>query len=250
MSKVQYITTEGIEAIKVNFAVYKPYFLEESNDKLLATLLQKNWLRQTNIEFNPSGMDLESEPAISDRKNVEFMYESLKNLPPSYASDERFWVGLIATDAWNFVKYRRKEELLSGDNEKIKNSFLFTRGIKRSNFINCLSRLWWAGKLCYDPDSSNHYWAADLICGSAFASNMVLLSSSNVTANKHVFLGLIDCLAKRQESGETIGRYHYVNALRYLNSLGGSFLLDTISREEIVKIVNEGLMIYGTNQPA
>jgi len=152
-------------------------------------------------------------------------------------------------DAWGFIKYRRKDELSSGDSEKIKTSFFFTRGIKRSNFINCLSRLWWAGKLCYDPDSINHYRAADLICGSAFASNMVLLSSSNVTANKHVFLGLIDCLIKRRDAGETIGRYHYVNALRYLNSLGGSFLLDTIPREEIARIVDEGLMIYGTEQP-
>jgi len=249
MSKIQYITTEGLETIKVNFPVYKPYFLEESNDHLLGTLLQKNWLRQTNIEFDPSGMDIESESSVSDRKNLEYVYEKLKDLPASYASDERFWVGLIVTDAWKYVKYRRKDELLSGDNEKVKTSFLFSRGIKRSNYINCLSRLWWAGKLCYDPDDNYHYKAADLICSSAFASNMVLLSSSNVTANKKVFLGLIDCLLKRQDSGESIKRYHYVNALRYLNSLGGSFLLDTFSRDEIATMVDEGLKIYGTEQP-
>lgn len=250
MRKISYLTTEAIEAFKINFSTYKHYFLNKTNDEILELCLQNNWIHETNIEWPEIKLNTSDEYAVSDRANVELLYEGLKDLPYSYATDERFWLGLIITECWDYVVYRRKTELQSGTDEEVKNSFLFTRGIKRSNYINCLSRLWWAGKLCFDSSATNHYLAADLICGTAFASNMLLLSSSNVTANSHVFLGLIDCLLARQEKGEVIGRYYYVNALRYLNSIGGTFLLDTISRDEIAEFVESGLQKLGTEQPA
>lgn len=249
MSKINYLATEAIEDFKLNFQTYKHYFLNEKNDDLLELCLQNNWLHETNIDYPRITLNMNDDYSISDRANVEILYEGMKNLPHSYATDERFWLGLIiSTDFWDYVIYRRRAELQTKKDEEVKNSFLFTRGIKRSNYINCVSRLWWAGKLCYDPDSIDHYRTADLICESAFASNMILLSSSNVTANNHVFLGIIDCLLDRQKKGEKIGRYHYVNALRYLNSIGSTFLIDTLSRQEVSHIVDTGLRKLGTKQ--
>ena len=176
MNKVHYLSTEAIEAFKSDFQTYKHYFLNEKNDDLLELCLQNNWLHETNIDYPNIILNVEDDYSVSDRINVEAMYEGLKGLPYSYATDERFWLGLIITECWDYVIYRRRNELQTRNDEEIKTSFLFTRGIKRSNYINCVSRLWWAGKLCYDSESSNHYKAADLICGSAFASNMLLLS--------------------------------------------------------------------------
>jgi hypothetical protein len=70
---------------------------------------------------------------------------------------------------------------------------------------------------------------------------MLLLSSSNMTSNRHVLHGALDCLLYRQAHGDTIERYHFVNSLKYLNSLGGVMLLDTLSRIEIAQLVNRQL---------
>ena len=249
MAKITYVSTEALEEIKLNFRTYKHYFAESSNKALLTLFEHNKWLGETNIEWPGIKLKMDELPSITDSENVRLLHSGLFDLPRSYANDERFWFGLILTDCWDYIKYRRAKELEEGTDDDIKNSYLFSRGIKRSNYINCLSRLWWAGALCYDENNNDHYEHVDLIADSAFASNMILLSSSNVTSNKNVFLGLLDCLENRKKNGEKIGRYHFVNSLRYLNSLGGSFLLDTISREEISEIVDNCLTKYGTEKP-
>ena len=82
---------------------------------------------------------------------------------------------------------------------------------------------------------------------------MVLLSSSNMTSNPTVVHGVLDCLLYRKEHGDNIERYHFVNALKYLNSLGGVMLLDTLSRAEIAELANKqlnkdfGVIVYNAS---
>lgn len=86
---------------------------------------------------------------------------------------------MLFSQFWKYVKYRRNSELNSGVEKDILNTFFFRHGTKRSCFVNCMSRLWWTGYLLYDKDSVNYYKAVDLICESAYASNIILLSSNN-----------------------------------------------------------------------
>ena len=51
---------------------------------------------------------------ISDRKNVEVLYEALRDLSPSLAADERLWSGMLFCQFWDYVKYRRRKEIESG----------------------------------------------------------------------------------------------------------------------------------------
>jgi hypothetical protein len=104
--------------------------------------------------------------------------------------------------------------------------------------MNCLSRLWWTGFLLYDKDNADHYGAVNLICDSAYASNILLFSSNNFASNKNIALGVLDCIAERKRNGEKINRYHYVEANKYLNCVGGITLLDTLTREETKELVN------------
>lgn len=178
---------------------------------------------------------------ISDRKNIEILYESLKDLHPANAIDERLWAGMLFGQFWEFVQYRRGSELKSGDRLKVLSSFLFMRGKKRSCFINCLSRLWWTGYLLYDANDSYHYKAVDLIAAKAYSSNIVLISSNNFISNKSLALGVMDSLNDRKKNGDIIERYHFVEANKYLNCLGGVILLDTLTREETKNIVDKRL---------
>ena len=116
------------------------------------------------------------------------------------------------------------------------------RGIKRSCFMNCLSRLWWTGFLLYDYDNLNHYAAVDLICENAYASTILLFSSNNFVSNKRLALGVLDCLVELKANGTAIKREHFVQSNKYLNCLGGVVLLDTLTRLEVKQIIAEHLI--------
>ena len=90
------------------------------------------------------------------------------------------------------------------------------------------------------------YKAVDLITESAYSSNIVLISSNNFVSNKNLALGVLDCISKRKQTGEKIDRYHFVEANKYINCIGGAALLDTMTREEARNLANKRLnKLYG-----
>lgn len=239
--RLKYLSVEAIDDIKVNFEQYKKHFTDSTSQWFMDLFERNGWIHDSKIECVDFAMNFDSDFSVSDRENVEIVYEALKDLRPVLASDERLWAGILFSWLWEYVQYRRKEELNSGNKRDVLNSFFFMRGIKRSCFINCLSRLWWTGYLLYDTSKSDHYAAVDLICERAYSSRIILFSSNNFVSNKNLALGVLDCIADRKAKGESIGRYHFVEANKYLNCIGGISLLDTLSRDEVNDIINKRL---------
>lgn len=239
-----YLAQEAIDDIKMNFFKYRAHFSDPTPSWFIAVFEESGWWRNSKVRYDAIDLDMSEDFNTSDRRNIERVYSGLRGLSPALAADERLWAGALFGPFWDYVRYRRGRELDGGSEQDIKNSFFFMRGTKRSCFMNCLSRLWWTGHLIYDGAAADHFHAADLLCDGAYASTVILLSSSNFMANREIALGVLDCMAARRARGERIGRYHYVEANRYLNSLGGTMLLDTIGREEVREIVDRRLDRY------
>lgn len=245
--RLVYLSQEAIDDIKINYGKYKKHFMDETNEWFLERFKKNDWMHESKIQCEDITLNMDEDYNVSDRKNVEILYEALKDLSPALASDERLWAGMLFCQFWEYVKYRRKVEIEQGTERDVLNSFLFMRGTKRSCFMNCLSRLWWTGYLLYDSSSTNHYKAVELITESAYSSNIVLISSNNFVSNKNLALGVLDCIMKRKQMGEKIGRYHFVEANKYVNCIGGIALLDSMSREEARDLANKRLnKLYGT----
>lgn len=241
-----YLSQEAIDDIKINYGKYQKHFQDESNEWFIELFKKNDWIHESKIQCNDITLNMDSDYNVSDRKNVEILYEALRDLSPSLASDERLWAGMLFCQFWDYVKYRRKKEMESRNERDVLNSFLFMRGTKRSCFVNCLSRLWWTGYLLYDSSSQEHYWAVDLITESAYSSNIVLISSSNFVSNRNLALGVLECISKRKKTGEKIGRYHFVESNKYINCIGGAALLDTMTRLEARNLANRRLdKLYG-----
>lgn len=243
---LMYLSKEAIDDIKVNYGKYKKHFQDDTNEWFMNLFQKNNWLHESKIQYKDIKLNYDADYNVSDRKNIEIVYEAMRELSPSLATDECVWAGLLFCHFWDFVKYRRAEELKNGLERDVLNSFFFMRGIKRSCFMNCLSRLWWTGYLLYDNKSQERYKAVDLICESAYSSNIILLSSNNFVSNRDLALGVLDCIAARKERGEKIGRYHFVEANKYINCIGGTCLLDTMTRKEARDLANKRLnKLYG-----
>ena len=239
--KLMYLSQEAINDIKINYKKYKAHFNDNTNEWFMNLFEKNDWIHESKIECVELELNYDPDFSISDKENIKIVYEALKDLSPSVATDERLWAGVLFGQLWKYVKYRRAAELVSGEERDVLNSFFFLRGTKRSCFMNCLSRLWWTGHLYYDKDKSNHYEAIDMICESAYASNIILLSSNNFMANKELGLGVLDSISEKKKNGNIIKRDHYVKANKYLNSVGGITLLDTLSRKDAKELIDRYL---------
>ena len=241
--RISYLTDEALATLRgqlpANLACYA------SNDQgFFADILDNidGIKMYSELDFPNFELDMTSEFSVSDPYNVRTLYTAMRNLPPSIACDERLWAGLTHGLFWDYVQYRQKDQIATGDERKIATSFFFTNGHRRSLYVNCLSRLWWAGYLTYDETNEEDPFAlTDLIAKRAFPSTITLFSSSNMTANRQIGLGVLDSINNRAQLGETIERKHFVCSLRYLNNMGGITLLDVLNRSEITRIVDEYL---------
>lgn len=240
--RLHYITSDALVDLDSNFPSYKKHYMEMDKEWFQGYFEKNGGLKESPIICDDFTLDTNNDDGKfnnSDLKNIGILYSALKDIPLSVATDERFWTGIAHNDLWDYVVVRREAEIKSGKDQDIRNSFFFTRGVKRSAHIHCLSRLWWAGHLTYDNTRSNPFELTELLCRGAFASTIMLLSSSNLTANKELILGILDSIKKRSDAGEVIKRSHFVEATKYLNSMGSVTILDTMNRKRVTELIDK-----------
>lgn len=239
MMKLEYMKREVLNDLKINYSCYEKHYLEADREWFQRYFQTNNGLKDSRIECEDFVLDMNPDYNVSDLKNVAILYSALKNLSVSDASDERLWAGVAHGQLWDYVRYRRKEKIASGNEREVKTSYFYMRGIKRSSYIHCISRLWWAGYLTYDSSRSNPFELTEILCKKAFASNIVIFSSSNLTANKELSLGILSAIKRREDKGENIKREHFVESTKYLNSMGAVTILDFLNRADVEVIIEE-----------
>ena len=242
----RFLRQATIDSLLVDFAEAKLHYRKGDQDWFLARFQAEHGLRSTRFDFPDfalscgNGEATDVEYAETDRENVRRIYTAMRDLPLAVAIDQRFWSGLAHTDFWDYVQYRRRSELAAGDDNAVKISYFFTLGPRRSAHVNCLSRLWWAGRITYDArNSRDPFELADLITERAFASTILLLSSNNFISNPALALGLLDAVKQERDDGVEIRRKHFVGPAKYLNRMGGITILDYLSREQVRTTVQE-----------
>lgn len=266
--KIEYISSEGLDTIKENQATYLPLFLEESNEALINSLRKDNFLLDSGIDCPNLNLDMTYKPEMkrheyeySDFKNIKKMHEILIKpdiIPPAIAVKEGFWAGLAITHCWDFMKFRcakyfKDEQNNSKKKKKKTNSLigaflpLSTTG-KRYAFVQCIARLYWTAQYIYDTNNEKDpFWALSKVFShTGLAGTIMPLSSSNLSANKDISLGLLDAASDFIDEGFKLKRdKHMTYSVKYLNAIGGTMLLDTFSRKEIRDLIFDRLILVG-----
>lgn len=242
----KFMKKDSIDSLLVNFDEARAHYVENDRDWFEQRLAHEHGLRDSRFEFPDfeltcgAGEGTEEEYALTDAENVRIVYDAMRDLPLATAADQRFWAGLCHTDLWDYVQYRRRKALATGKDHDIKASFFFMRGVKRSAHIHCVSRLWWAGRLSYDEENRDDPYAlSDLFTSNAFASRLMLFSSSNLTANKSTTLGILDAIQEQRDAGITLRREHFVGATKCLNRMGAITILDYLGRQRVKSIISD-----------
>lgn len=190
------------------------------------------------IEFNDFEL-VYKEGILDDYENMKIMYENLKELTDSQASDERVWSGLAHSYFWD---YMQKRWPLPQESEKqishVLNNYFFWNSTK-APFLNGLSRLWWYARYTYDEENpENRYELTKYICENDINGKIFPLLACKFATSKEVFKNIIRAVKKYEEENNVkLSRDEFGELKKYLNRLSGKIVIDILSKEELYKKV-------------
>jgi hypothetical protein len=236
---IQFIDEDALINLKENIPQLLSNFRLDSN-KWIDKFLGRNPFVDTNFQNIPDFQLSQSEekPFMTESKNVRLIYGNLNFLTNSQASDERLWAGLALGEFWDYVQYRWKiKKKCTADN--ILQHYFFNYSVRRSLTRNAIARLWWIGRLTYNPKSATPYKLTDYVCEHP---DIIMHTLERNTSNNPIIIRAFLNAIMDAETGEQLNiNTDIVGELaKYLNLLGGTYILDCLPENLIYeKILNK-----------
>lgn len=230
--KLLFVSYDNIDVIKTNLKEWADNFKLSSSEWLQNEMGNTLFSDTKFSEIPDFSLDMSSDkPFLTEAENVKRVYSNLSFLSDSQASDERLWAGLCLGPFWEYVKYRWdiNKKCTEGN---IKQHFLFGFGARRSLTRNALARLWWIGRLTYDEGNAQDPWQlTKFVCESSDYIMHILErnTSNNVTIVRPFLKAIIACRAM----GLPIDTNIVGELAKYLNLLGGIYILDCLPEQRI-----------------
>ena len=169
-------------------------------------------------------------------ENCKLMLDSLKDITPYLARDERLWVYLTHTLLLNYA--RTRWEIPVDDEKAIKHirSHFFARGARGIERGNAASRLWWMAHLCsrvkslsLDDSLKAFLFMTDVRAG--------IIERPSTCQSITVFETVIKMLKESLEGDQKLFKRNIFRPfMMELNLQGGVKLLDSLPEREIRRI--------------
>lgn len=237
--KLYYVSDEFLEKFRIEFnQKYLNYYKKLDYDSIKQIFDEPGVLIESDFEFDFTPLNLEGNTI----DNIKIIWESLKNLSPAVAANEKLWVALENTYYldYHLNDFRTSSGKLKDENYKART--IFTRSKKRSLMMNNLSILWWVAYYTYDKKQDNPYYYTEFFVRNQYRGDAIAFFSSNILSNKEMVFGILDALIElEQKNIIKINRYAFTNSNKILNQIGGVRIIDMLSREEIKKIIIDNL---------
>lgn len=229
--KIQFVSYDNIDLIKSNLSVWAERFHADSSDWLAEELEQPLFIDSKFPEIKDFVLDTSAEkPFQTDAENVKRIYENFYFLSESQASDERLWAGLCLGSFWSYAKYRWNIDAKCTA-KQITQHFFFGFGARRSLTRNALSRLWWIGRLTHDKTRRDPWELTHFVCSNA--DYIMHILERNTSNNPTIIRGFLSAVIDARTSGLRINTNIVGELAKYLNILGGVYILDCLSEQRI-----------------
>lgn len=186
---------------------------------------------ETKYSIDDFSLDMsQGKPFLTEFENVQRVYNSLSFLSGSQASDERLWAGLCINHFWKYTQYRW--DIVSNCTvDSVKQHFFFGFGARRSLTRNAISRLWWIGRLTYDPSRKDPYELTRFVCENA--DYIMHILERNTSNSPMITKAFLSALLNAREEGCIINTDTVGELSKYLNLLGGTYILDCLQESKI-----------------
>jgi len=237
--KVHFLTENALEALRTNLKGNLRHYADDTNEWIydyfgtdLPFIEYKQEFPDFKLTFNANG-----DFGKIDVNNTITLYSAMRSLTDTQATDERLWAGMCHSDFWSFLKERwqiNSYHELKDTNTMTR--YFFAHNKKRSLVTNSLAKLWWIGRLTYDESRADPFELTKYL-STDYSTKSLVIFSNNYISNSTVAIGLFSALKRLEDDGYKIkgktSRETYYEATKYLNVLGGTYILDYFTSEEI-----------------
>lgn len=248
--KARYLSERALNTLKSSLDAYLPYFAEETNEPLVAKLKED---LQTDVIFRDTGYVFPDEPLSPSKEsadelaNIVAVHRAMKELPSAVAMDERLWAGIAIDLCWSYVRERWDiPEMFAQKHKSLQNKvhehFFYMHNPRRSFTRNAISRLWWLGSLtCDESEAGDPYRRTRIV--TADLGYVVDLLERNFSNNRRISFEFVDAVEAAREEVSAEGRIILRPELRilckYLNMLGGVYILDSMPEGMIFRKIHD-----------
>ena len=236
--RIKYLTEDDLNAVKSNLSGILCDVIAEDGKSLNDFFGRDNLIKETQFEINDFKLDMsrpDGKESLTDVENIQRVYNHMKFLSDSQASDERIWAAYTFSEFLDYMRYRWKASSISD----LENRYLFGYSVQRSLFRNGVSRLWWIGRFTYDETRLDPYELTRFLCKDQdYIEN---ICGRNIFNNPNVGFATISALYDAEKAGVVVNRELVREVSRYVNLLAGTYLLETLSEEEIYQKIQNKL---------
>ena len=233
--RIEFLRENALESLRENIAHnYKSYF-NRTNEWIYEFYTDESPFVDSGIvvqDFKLAISADKNKPHTTDVENAKILYSAMVNLTEVQAGDERLWSGLAHGQLWNYMQYRWHSGNKKSTEQNIKSRFFFAQDARRSLFVNSLSKLWWICKLVYDEKRQNPFELLSFF-ERDFTTKVLMFPSSNFSSSHIVTRAMISVFKEYQDEGFEILRPLWEDVLKYINAIGGTYILDYFTEEEI-----------------
>lgn len=234
--KLQIIKEDALLFLKENTLSLKKLYLNDNCEELIQHYDGTAFI-ETKYDIDEFALDMSEEnPLITDIENVKRVFNRLRFISDSQATDERLWSYLSLSVFWKYVQYRWnvKANCTEGN---ILSHFYFNYSTRRSYTRNAIARLWWIGRLTYDETRDDPYELTAYLCKHPdYVMHLLERSQSNNLSIIRVFL---QALIDSETCGKLINTDEFGELTKCLNLLGGSYIVDCLPEKELYKKISE-----------
>lgn len=229
--------------IEVNLEKYT------KNEPWLSDYFGSNdWRIESNISTGDFELHLPLENDKFDLENARIIYESLRHLSITQATDERLWSYLTHTEFWKYMRLRWPAESyinnprINKPSDNIREHYFFKSNPDRSLIRNGIARLWWYGYISYDDTRSDPFELTTILLKKLDITQQLLERS--YSRNPIISKTILSVLLEWERSGRPFpNRVQFRELTKHINRMGGVTILDSLDQNDIEKIVVDKLVI-------
>jgi hypothetical protein len=231
MTKLKFLKLSSLDRLRSNIAANQKRYMQDEpflNDYFAGA----SWYVESNILI-PDKIELqipESKTELLDLENTRIIYSALKHLTPLQAADHRLWGYFTHVSHWQYMRERWPAEQYVGKErfkEVMNERYFYLSDRSRALLRNGMARLWWYGYCTYDEKRSDPFeLTGALLKKLDVAQNF---AENAFGRNVDVIKTLLEVVLER----EFYEREPVRDLARYINSIGGVTIIDTIPREDL-----------------
>ena len=187
-----------------------------------------------NLMLNANGDEINKH----DLENAILLHKKLQ-ITDSQASDERLWISLCFGEFYPYMRNRWSMEKKLNLTEH----WFCPHGQKRGLYFNGMARLYWFAKISYDETLEDPYELTKF-CFEKDIDIIRQIIYRTYSNSKVIRLAILKALKSYVDEGGFYHRNILRKTLKYVSFLGGAYILDIFTEEELFIKIKKKFVEY------